>query len=167
MPKLSLLIVEDDEAIGLNLAAAAQDVGAAVVGPVGSVAEALDLLDLGGIDGAVIDVRLQDRDVTPVALKLIGKNVPFVIHSGYALPDELAAMYLEPQVVMKPADPETVMNHVLHLVAKARTLQGPAGSALTMMVSALGLLDSQGERLAAVHLQTAIDVLTGADGVPS
>jgi len=161
MPKLSLLIVEDDEAVGLNLAAAAEDVGAAVVGPVGSVAEALARLDSGGIDGAVIDVRLQDRDVTPVALRLIEKGVPFVIHSGYALPDDLAAMYLEPRVVMKPADPEMVMNHVLHLVTSTRALAGPSGSALSMMVSALGVLDAEGERLAALHLQTAIDVLTG------
>jgi DNA-binding NtrC family response regulator len=161
MPKLSLLIVEDDEAVGLNLAAAAEDVGAAVVGPLSSVAEALVRLDSGGIDGAVIDVRLQDRDVTPVALRLIEKGVPFVIHSGYALPDGLAAMYLEPRVVMKPADPELVMNHVLHLVTSTRALAAPPGSALGMMVSALGLLDAQGERLAAVHLQTAIDVLTG------
>jgi DNA-binding NtrC family response regulator len=163
--QLSLLIVEDDEAIGLNLAAAAEDVGAAVVGPVSSVSEALACLDSGGIDGAVIDVRLSDSDITPVALKLIGNNVPFVIHSGYALPDELAGMYLEPRVVMKPADPETVLNHVLHLVATARTLAGPSGSALAMMVSALGLLDSQGERLAAVHLQSAIDVLTDVKDV--
>lgn len=161
MPKLSLLIVEDDEAVGLNLAAAAEDVGAAVVGPVGSVVEALARLESGGIDGAVIDVRLQDRDVTPVALRLIEKGVPFVIHSGYALPDDLSAMYLEPRVVMKPADPELVMNHVLHLVTSTRALAGPSGSALSMMVSALGLLDAEGERLAALHLQTAIDVLTG------
>lgn len=161
MPKLSLLIVEDDEAVGLNLAAAAEDVGADVVGPLSSVAEALVRLDSGGIDGAVIDVRLQDRDITPVALRLIEKGVPFVIHSGYALPDDLAAMYLEPRVVMKPADPELVMNHVLHLVTSTRALAAPSGSALGMMVSALGLLDAEGERLAAVHLQTAIDVLTG------
>lgn len=163
MSKLALLIVEDDEAVGLNLAAAAEDVGAAVVGPVSSVAEALVRLDSGGIDGAVIDVRLRDRDITPVALRLIEKGVPFVIHSGYALPDDLAAMYLEPRVVMKPADPELVMNHVLRLVSSTRAVAEESGSALSLMSSALGILDAEGERLAALHLQTAIDVLTGED----
>lgn len=166
MSKLALLIVEDDEAVGLNLAAAAEDVGAAVVGPVSSVAEALVRLDSGGIDGAVIDVRLQDRDITPVALRLIEKGVPFVIHSGYALPDDLAAMYLEPRVVMKPADPELVMNHVLRLVTSTRAVAGAAGSALSLMSSALGILDAEGERLAALHLQTAIDVLTRENARP-
>lgn len=163
MSKLSLLIVEDDEAVGMNLAAAAEDAGAEVVGPVGTVAEALVRLAAGGIDGAVIDVRLQDSEITPVALRLMAKGVPFVIHSGYALPEELAEMYLEPRIVMKPADPDAVMNQVVRLVESARSLEGQSGAARALMVSALGMLDAAGERLAALHLQTAINVLSGEE----
>lgn len=161
MSKLALLIVEDDEAVGLNLAAAAEDIGASVVGPVGSVAEAMARIDGGGIDGAVIDVRLQDRDSTPVMLRLVEKSVPFVVHSGFALPDDLAAMRPEPAVLMKPADPEAVMKHVLHLVETARGPEGPAAAALEKMEAALVLLDEADEALAAVHLQSAIDLVVG------
>jgi CheY-like chemotaxis protein len=162
MSNLSVLIVEDDEAVGLNLAAAAEDVGASVVGPVHSVSEALVRLDSGGIDGAVIDVRLNDSDVTPVALRLREKAVPFVVHSGFALPDRLAAIRPEPQVLAKPADPEAVMMEVLRLVADARTPEGAPAEALGLMRAALTLLDAADEALAAAHLQMAIDTLTKA-----
>jgi DNA-binding NtrC family response regulator len=159
MQKLSLLIVEDDEAVGLNLVAAAEDAGARAIGPVGSVSEALLCLEAGGIDGAVIDIRLHDRDIMPVALRLVEKAVPFVVHSGYALPDELASMHPEPEVLMKPTDPDTVLNHLVHLVAMARDRATATDSALSMMVAALELLDAEGKILSAAHLQHAIDAL--------
>lgn len=162
MQKRALLIVEDDEAIGANLVAAAEDVGASVVGPVESVSEALVRLDEGGIDGAVVDVRLQDRDVTPVVLRLVEKSVPFVIHSGYALPDQLAAMDLGRQIIMKPADPESVMNQVLDLIGNARSLAGSSDSTLSALIATLKTLDAQGESMAAIYVQSAIDVLVGS-----
>jgi DNA-binding NtrC family response regulator len=158
MHKLAVLIVEDDEAVGLNLAAAAEDAGASVIGPVSSVSEALGHLEAGGIDGAVIDIRL-DRDVTPVCLKLVEKAVPFVYHSGYTIPDTLAAIQAKPQIVMKPADPETVVNQVLDLVDAAQARTRSSDPAFVMMVSALELLDARGDSVAAIHLQHAIDIL--------
>jgi DNA-binding NtrC family response regulator len=151
--------VEDDEAVGLNLAAAAEDVGASVVGPIASVAEALRRIDHGGIDGAVIDVRLQDRDSMPVILRLIERSLPFVVHSGFALPDKLAAVAPESRLVMKPADPEAVMNQILRLVAEVKAGESYSASALRMMEATLPLLDAAGETVAAAFLSSAMDQL--------
>src|SRR6202008_4768908 len=87
--QFSILIVEDEALIALDLAAAAQDAGAVVVGPVASIVEALALLDAAKIDAAILDANLADRDITPVALELIGRAVPFVIQTGSGVPEAL------------------------------------------------------------------------------
>ena len=79
-----LLVVEDDyflaEAIAGGLAAA----GAEVVGPVGTIDDALDLLEATAqLDGAVLDLNLHGEMAFPVADSLMELRVPFVFATGY------------------------------------------------------------------------------------
>ena len=62
-----------------------EGLGAEIVGPAGSVAEALELVatDGGDLDGAVLDVNLRDERVYPVADALAERGVRFVFASGY------------------------------------------------------------------------------------
>ncbi len=114
MPKaLSILIVEDDAMIALALAFAAEDVGATVIGPAASTDEALTLLGQATVDAAIIDVRLADREVTPVAIALIEAGVPFLIHTGTGLPIDLAAAFPDLPVLRKPAAPNNVLARLL------------------------------------------------------
>lgn len=118
--RLSVLIVEDDAMVALGLAFAAEDIGATVIGPAASTIEALTLLGQAIVDAAIIDVNLADRDVTPVAIALIEAGVPFLVHSGTGLPDELAAAFPALPVLKKPDNPVNVLARLLAEMPRPR-----------------------------------------------
>jgi DNA-binding response OmpR family regulator len=123
---LAILIAEDEVLLALDLAAALEDRGAHVIGPVLTVAEGLAMAERGGIAAAILDANLLDRDITPLALRLIDQGVPFVIHTGTGLPEDLARAHPELKVVMKPALPETVLRALDMEMSKRRgELAGP------------------------------------------
>ncbi len=70
----------------MDLARVLTEAGAQVVGPAGSIEEALDLIAGAAIDRAVLDVNLGGRIVTPVAQALSARAVPFVYLTGYQEP---------------------------------------------------------------------------------
>jgi ActR/RegA family two-component response regulator len=78
-----LLLVEDDYLIADELQKDLAVAGAEVVGPVPSVAEALDLIASEALDGAVLDVNLGGESAYPVADALRACGVPFVFTTGY------------------------------------------------------------------------------------
>ena len=117
---LSILIVEDEAMIALGLIYAAEDVGATVIGPATSTVEALLLLANGLVDAAILDVNVADRDITPVALALIDRSVPFILHTGTGIPAELAATHPDLPMLMKPAAPNNVLAHLLAQLSRPR-----------------------------------------------
>lgn len=119
-----ILIVEDDMMLGLGLADAVEDFHGDVVGPIETVAEAMEIAKGQSFAGAILDANLADRDVTPLALMLLEKAVPFLIYTGIGLPVELAAAFPHMSVVMKPMPPEIVARQLfgqLEGVAQPRT----------------------------------------------
>ena len=80
---LAVLVVEDEFLIAMDVEAILEDHGYVVLGPVGSVEEALRLLEEGRPDVAVLDVNLRGQLVFPVAKRLQVLNIPFVIASAY------------------------------------------------------------------------------------
>jgi len=76
-----LLIVEDEYLLAQEMADYFENLGTEIVGPVGTVARALDLIASSRIQVAVLDVNLRDERVYPVAEAL--KQIPFVFASGY------------------------------------------------------------------------------------
>jgi DNA-binding NtrC family response regulator len=119
---LRILIVEDDEILGMNLAAAVEDRHCAPTGPVATVADALARIATLDVGGAILDASLLDRDVTPVAMELIERAIPFVIHTGVGLPAELATVFPHVSVIMKPTDPDDV---VVQLLSQVQALRAP------------------------------------------
>lgn len=113
MLAFDVLIVEDEPFIGLALSVAAEDAGATIVGPALSVDEALALIDRRHIDCAILDAMLIGYEVTPVALRLLDRSIPFVLHTGTGLPVALAGVCPEAVVVMKPASPYTVVEALI------------------------------------------------------
>jgi DNA-binding LytR/AlgR family response regulator len=115
MPESSLkgrrvLIVEDDYFLADELRAEFQQAGAEVVGPVGRVSEALDLVERDGrIHGAVLDINLAGEMVFGVADALRVKNVPFVFVTGYDA-ETIPAAYASVRTYEKPIDPATIGN---------------------------------------------------------
>jgi DNA-binding response OmpR family regulator len=78
-----LLIVEDEYLLAREMADYFENLGAEIVGPVGTVALALGLIASSRIQIAVLDVNLRDERVYPVADLLTLKQIPFVFASGY------------------------------------------------------------------------------------
>src|SRR3982074_3505610 len=78
-----LLIVEDEYLLAQDLTEYFQQLGVEVIGPVNSVSEALKLLNLIEVHGAILDINLRGERVYPVADALRQKRVPFVFASGY------------------------------------------------------------------------------------
>jgi len=88
--------------------------GATVIGPVGSVEDALAIIDVTpDLDAAVLDIRLQDDDVFPVADRLTQRNVPFVFATGYGR-DILPPQYTHVPWCTKPFDMRVLATTISH-----------------------------------------------------
>ncbi|TNC52337.1 response regulator [Rubellimicrobium rubrum] len=89
-----VLVVEDEYMLAQDLRADLERRGAAVVGPVSTVAEALDLLGRGPAPSmAILDINLQGEMSYPVAEVLRASGIPFLFATGYepwAIPDDYA-----------------------------------------------------------------------------
>lgn len=118
--QLPVLIVEDEALIALDLVEAIIRVEGVPVGPVATVAEAMRLIDLQPVKAAILDANLLDRDVTPLALALIERDIPFVIHTGTGLPEELSELHPNLVVVLKPARTTLVLAALLHRISPDR-----------------------------------------------
>ena len=107
--RLPILIVEDEPLVAMNLAFEVESVGGVVVGPTATVAKALSILTEATVAGAIVDANLADRDITPVAMLLFERGVPFVLHSGKGVPADLAAMIPELRYIPKPEPASAVV----------------------------------------------------------
>ena len=116
-----ILICEDEPYIALDLTLSVEDAGGEVIGPAASVREAMALLDQGPIAGAILDVHLVDRDVTPLAEVLIGRGVPVVIQTGVGLPTALKERYPALPVLLKPVLPTRLIQNLANLLRGARS----------------------------------------------
>ncbi|AWN42803.1 response regulator [Methylobacterium durans] len=91
-----VLVVEDDYFLATDMRREFEASGPEVLGPVPRVEEALALIAATPrIDGAVLDVNLQEEMVYPVADALQARGVPFVFATGYektVIPDRYAGV---------------------------------------------------------------------------
>ncbi len=88
---LRLLLVEDEFMIAMLIEDILLELGCVVVGPFGSLPEALHAAQHAVLDGAVLDVNLRGEKVYPVAEMLDARRIPFLLLSGYgsdAIPDD-------------------------------------------------------------------------------
>src|SRR5512146_1153694 len=78
-----VLIVEDEALIAWDLQLSVEQQGGVAVGPAGSLAEARDLLGRDRIDAALLDIRVRDGEIFPLADQLSAGGVPFAFLSGF------------------------------------------------------------------------------------
>jgi len=99
-----LLIVEDEYLLAEDMRQALEAAGATVIGPVGTLARAIAMVDsVAGIDAAVLDINLAGEAVYPVAEKLLSRGVPFVFVTGYET-DAIPKCFARVPVLEKPVD---------------------------------------------------------------
>jgi CheY-like chemotaxis protein len=100
---LSVLVVDDDSMIAMMMADILRDFGCNVVGPAGSVAKSIALIERGTwrLDGAFLDVNLRGELVYPVADVLTARAVPFVFATGYSS-HGIDGRYISVRALAKP-----------------------------------------------------------------
>ena len=100
-PGRTILIVEDEPLIAMMLEDFLESLGHNVAGTCDSVAGALDKVEKGGFDLAILDVNLKGENVWPVASRLRERKVPFVIATGGHV-DPPPAEFNDAPVIEKP-----------------------------------------------------------------
>lgn len=101
----TVLIVEDEFLVAMDLKQLLEDHGWRVIGPVATVQGALRLLEAELPSVALLDVYLGKELVTPVAQSLEAANVPFVLATAYDRPEQFGGEVLaRAPNVGKPTD---------------------------------------------------------------
>lgn len=90
----TVLIVEDEFLIAMDLKQMLEEDGWRVMGPVATVQAALRLLEGELPAVALLDVNLRNERVTPVAESLKERDVPFAVASAYDKPDRIGSEVL-------------------------------------------------------------------------
>src|SRR5437764_11617633 len=88
-----ILLVEDSPVVGPFTAELLEELGCEVAGPAPNMAMARELIEGGGYDAALMDIRIRGERVFPLCEVLEAKRLPFVLTSGYAdwqVPDKWA-----------------------------------------------------------------------------
>jgi DNA-binding response OmpR family regulator len=97
-----ILIVEDEPLIAMMLEDFLEMLGKQMVGTADNVADALALVEAGGIDAAILDVNLRGGEKSwPIADALAAKGVPFVLATGGS-EDSIAEAYRGRPTLPKP-----------------------------------------------------------------
>ncbi len=78
----SILIVEDEPLIAMMLEDFLDSLGHRIAGSAETVGEALQYVETGGFDVAILDVHLKGEAVWPVADRLNEQGIPFILATG-------------------------------------------------------------------------------------
>ena len=111
---VSVLIVEDEPLIALDLHAALSAAGAGIIAAT-DTDEALRLIRRNDVSAAVLDISLGERDCTAVCQALLHHRVPFLFHTGHANARMLQA-WPEVPVLIKPVSHRDIVAAVADLV---------------------------------------------------
>ena len=99
---LRILIVEDEPLIAMMLEDFLDALDRELAGSADSVETALELIEQGGIDAAILDVNLRGGEQSwPIADRLAELGIPFVIATGGA-GDTIAEAHRGRPVLSKP-----------------------------------------------------------------
>ena len=113
-----VLVVEDEFFIADDLAQLLERNGAEVIGPAPTLARALELLQSGRPDCAVVDVNLRGQMAYALADELRSRGVPFVFATGYD-PAVIPSDYAEVPRLQKPYDLDELLHALPTLVRRA------------------------------------------------
>jgi DNA-binding NtrC family response regulator len=108
----TVLVVEDEFIIALDLSETVRDLGYHVEGPFADKANAFIAIDQEMPDCAILDVQTADGEVYPLADALADAGVPIIFHSGHVAPTDIAERYPHAQACAKPCPPDRLINMI-------------------------------------------------------
>lgn len=112
-----ILVAEDSAFLADMIETYLKETQWEAVGPVASVDAALRLAKEQWVDAAILDVRLCDANIFPVACLLTSRKVPFLFLTGVdgqAVPPEFSAA----PCVSKPFEWPTVRSHLRCMLSR-------------------------------------------------
>jgi len=106
-PRRRILLVEDESLIAMAMLQSLRELSFEVVGPFGTVGEAIAAIESEPIDGAILDVNLAGEMAYPIAHILQSRKVPFVFMTGYGS-ETVAVPFPDVRIFQKPIDREAL-----------------------------------------------------------
>jgi len=113
-----VLLLEDEFLLLLDLEMALVDAGADTVSTARNVREGLAAVEKGGLDAAILDLRLGQESATPVARALAARGIPFMFYTGQVGDDPDLREWPRRQVLSKPAQAATIVAAVAALLRR-------------------------------------------------
>ena len=117
----TVLVVEDEFIIALDLSETVRDLGFNVEGPFADKENAFVAIDADLPDCAILDVKIADGEVYPLADALADAGVPLIFHSGHTPPSEIAERYPRAQACAKPCPPDRLISMIGCAIEEAAT----------------------------------------------
>jgi len=118
-----LLLVEDEAMVAMLLEDMLGDLGCDLVGPAGSVSEAMELACADpSIAAAILDVNVGGEPIYPVAEALRTRGVPFVFITGYGA-SEIDGRFTDALTVQKPFSMPMLCDTLAKALAPSSTPQ--------------------------------------------
>ncbi len=124
----TLLIVEDEPLLAMQLSHSLKDFGWNVLGVAGSIEDANRILhDTSRPDAAILDVDLGGSPVFPLARSLRRSGIPFIFCTGYEDLD-YSSEFSSCTAVRKPATVQQIVRALRDVVraASAQAIAAPA-----------------------------------------
>jgi DNA-binding response OmpR family regulator len=112
----TVLVVEDEPLLALDICDSLQSAGASIVNA-STLSVGLELAGHPGLSVAVLDFGLSDGEGTAICERLKQRGVPFVLHSGYDHVEACSGGIVLP----KPATPEQLLAAVMRALGAAQT----------------------------------------------
>ena len=100
----TILVVEDDPLLAMDLEAILNAAGYRVIGPAATILEAVNLMHTETPDLAVLDLSLGSEMAFPIFDDLTRIGVPFIVLSGHSR-GMLPASHTYSAFLQKPCDP--------------------------------------------------------------
>jgi CheY-like chemotaxis protein len=104
-PRKRVLLVEDESLIAMMMDQSLRELDFDVVGPFGTVQEALTAINHEPVDAGILDINLAGEMAYPIARVLQTRKVPFVFMTGYGA-ETTAALFPDVRIFQKPLERE-------------------------------------------------------------
>jgi len=104
-----ILVAEDELIVAFDLCDTVEEAGFVVEGPHAGISSAMLAFQKEKPDLAILDVRLNDGVVYPLAQKLADEQVPIIFHSGHHTADQVEAQFPNARTLSKPCPPADML----------------------------------------------------------
>lgn len=122
LTKNHAIIVEDELLVGLMIEEMLKDLGCTVWGIARTPKDALEGLEQGKVNLALLDINLGGTDNFSVAEECKRRGIPMIFVTGYSM-SEIPDICRDWPIVPKPFSPEQIQSAIANVQARNLDLQ--------------------------------------------